>query len=171
MEFQRSWNEKCFQKVISEERHWSWGCDSLCLSFQERKHTIWFTHSCRHTVKGPEGSSTVGVFVAVEALSTKKAGWLNIYRQDLPLHQWAGFGRQRLGPSSQHLDSYRSPQPTSTAWTHHAPQEPASPYPPATESSASISLRALSRCLFSQIVTKGRGRREQYLFTTWWHHL
>lgn len=85
----------------------------------------------------------------------KESGWLNIYRQDLPVQQWAGFGQQRLGPSSQHLDSYRSPQSTTAAWTHHEPQEPIFPTTLQPHSSASISLHVLRPCLFSQIVTKG----------------
>lgn len=82
MEFQRSWNEKSFQKVISEDRHWSWGCDSLWIPFQERKHTLRFTHSCRNTVKGPEGSS---VFLLLLKPCTQKRqdGWIFIGRISL----------------------------------------------------------------------------------------
>lgn len=143
-----------------------------CIFYFKGENTRYDSHTHVDTQWWAERDHQHLVFLLMLKICyTKKEGWLNIYRENFPLHQRAGFGQQRLGSISQHLDSYRSPQPTSAAWTHHAPQEPASPYLPVTQSSASISLHALSPCLFSHIVTKGRGRREQYLFTTWWHHL
>ncbi len=165
MKFQSSWNETDWGPTLTLGTWFS-----VAFISREKTHAVIHTLVQTHS-EGLRAIINSLCFGCFWSPVHKKAGWLNIYRQNFPLNQWAGLGQQRLGLISQHLDSYRSPQPTPTTWTHHAPQEPASPYPPATESSTSISLRALSSCLFSQIVTKGRGRWELYLFTTWWHHL
>ncbi len=95
---------------------------------------------------------------------------------------WVFIGRTSLFTSEQGLAGRGWARARST-WTVTDPNSPLqllgrtmhhrSLLPPTLQpqSPRLPSLHALSRCLFSQIVTKGRGRREQYLFTTWWHHL
>lgn len=162
MEFKRSWNEKGFQKVISEDRCRIWACDSPHLLFQERKHTLWFTDSCRHTLKGPERSITVDVFVAVYK---KKRGWLNIYRQDPPVHQ---RGRAQACSTWTVTDPH-SPLQLLGRTLHHGACVTSS-LPPAR-----VLCFHLPACTYLVFIlsnsNKRTGRRELYLFTMWWHHL
>lgn len=162
MEFKRSWNEKGFQKAISEDRCRIWACDSPHLLFQERKHTLWFTDSCRHTLKGPERSVMVDVFVAVYK---KKRRWLNIYRQDPPVHQ---RGRASLAAPGQlqiptvHFNFLDAPYTTGACVTSSLPP-------------ARVLCFNLPACTYLVFIlsnsNKRTGRRELYLFTMWWHHL
>lgn len=110
----------------------------------------------------PRGNNNIWCFCCCWSLAPPKRTGLKIYMQDLPLHR-TGWTRacstwtvtdphspfQLLGCSINH----RSLLPFhSLAWE-------------------SFSVYALILCLFSQIVTKGRGHWESYHFTTWWHHL
>lgn len=133
---------------------------------REKTHTeiqrFMWTHSER-----PRGSSNTWCFCCCWSLVHKKRGRIAEYLQAVIslFTSEAGFWAW----STWTVTDPHSPLQLFGRTMHHRRSLP--PFSLQPESCSSISLHALSLCLFSQIVTKGRGRRELYLFTTWWHHL
>ena len=147
-----SWNEK-------KEDH-CWRCDSLYFKRENK-----YYNSC--TLKSQDKPSGVGVFCCWSPAHKGQNGWALLSRISLFCsEQGLADSLWVRAHSTWTVTDPCSPPPLLGHTMHHR-----SPIPHDPPASPSISLQTLSPCLFSQIVTKGRGHRVLYLFTTWWHHL